>query len=211
MKKIAFILLTPGHKDGIEITEAVSARIALSELNTHVTYFSFNEDFATEDQCSKRNALKESQRLSRGHSLPIDQLNPTHFDALVLPGGFGMLKNLSSWVTEQENFEIHPALQEIVLHFHQQSKPIGAICITPFLVGNILKKYKPLITLGETSDLTPRLQKMNIQHETCPSDDYITDRDCKILSTPAYMNETASPFQVYTGIRLMLKELVEMA
>ena len=134
MKKIAFILLTPGHKDGTEITEAVSARLALSELNARVSYFSFNENFAD------RNALVESQRLSRGESLAIDQLNPDQFDALVIPGGSGVLKNLSSWAIDQENFKIHPALHEVILKFHQQSKPIGAICIAPFLVGNILKK-----------------------------------------------------------------------
>lgn len=206
MKKIAVILLSPGHKDGSEITEAVSARLALSEFKVQTSYFSFDEEFGT-----GRNALTESQRLSRGESLPIKELNPGQFDALVLPGGSGMLKNLSTWSTDQENFKIHSQLQEIILQFHQQSKPIGAICISPFLVAQVLKKFNPLITLGESSELIPRLKKMNIQHEACPSNDYITDRDCKLLTTPAYMNEEVSPFQVYTGIRLMIKELVEMA
>lgn len=206
MKNIAVILLSPGHKDGSEITEAVSARLALSEFKTHTNYFSFDEDFGT-----GRNTLTESQRISRGETLSISELNPDQFDALVLPGGSGMLKNLSTWEKDQENFKVHSQLQDVILKFHQQSKPIGAICISPFLVAQVLKKFNPLITLGESSEIIPRLKKMGIQHEICPSNDYITDRDCKLLTTPAYMNNDVSPFQVYTGIRLMTKELVEMA
>lgn len=199
MKKIAVILLSPGHKEGSEVTEVVSARIALSEFDVETSYFSLSE------------TLDESQKISRGESLPLTELNPDKFDAIVLPGGSGMLKKFSTWATEQENFKINPILQKIILKFHSQSKPIGAICISPFLVGNILRQFRPLVTLGETSELIPRLEKMNIQHEKCPTQDYITDRDCKVLSTPAYMNSKVSPFQVYTGIRLMIKELVEMA
>ena len=206
MKKIAVILLSPGHKDGSEVTEAISARLALSEFNVETSYFSFDEDFGT-----GRNALAESQRISRGESLPITELNPDRFDAVVLPGGSGLLKNLSTWASEQENFKIHSHFSKVIAKFHQQSKPIGAICISPFLVGNILRSFHPLITLGETSELIPRLEKLKIQHEKCPSNDYITDRECKVLSTPAYMNPNATPFEVYTGIRLMIKELVEMA
>ncbi len=211
MKKIAVILLSPGHKDGSEITEAACARIALSELKAEVSYFSFDVNFPTDDGLGARNALVESQRISRGESLPINELNPEIYDALVLPGGSGMLKNLSTWLVDKEKFEIHSALQNVILKFYQQSKPIGAICISPFLVAHVLKNHKPLITLGQSSELISTLSQFDIQHEACPSEDYITDRDCKVLSTPAYMNDHATPFEVYTGIRLMIKELVEMA
>lgn len=211
MKKIAVILLAPGHQDGSEITEAVSARIALSEFGADISYFGFNENFPTPETSTPRNALRESQRLSRGETQPIQELNVNDYDALVIPGGSGLLKNLSTWFTEKEKFKMNPLFQDVVLKFHEQSKPIGAICIAPFLVAQVLKSHKPLITLGETSELIAVLPKFGIQHEKCPSQDYITDRDCKVLSTPAYMNDEATPFQVYTGIRLMVKEIVEMA
>jgi enhancing lycopene biosynthesis protein 2 len=218
MKKIALIMLGVGGQDGSETTETVSASLSLSEFLAQTTFFSFNEEFACQNHQTRtlvpgetRNALVESGRLSRGLSLSIEELNPDDFDALVLPGGSGLLKNVTTYSTDAERFKVHGTLEKVILKFHQQSKPIGAICIAPIVVAQVLKKYKPLITLGETSDLIPQLTKMNIQHENCPSTDYITDRDCKLLTTPAYMNDDVTPHSVYTGIRLMIKELVEMA
>lgn len=105
----------------------------------------------------------------------------------------------------------NPTLEKIILSFYQHSKPIGAISFAALVVAKILTKYNPLITIGETSELIPTLTKMKVQHELCPSTDYIADRDCKLLSTPGTMNSHATPSDVYAGIKLMLKELVEMA
>ena len=211
-------MLGLGGQDGSETTETVSASLSLCEFGAQTTFFSFDQDFPTQnhkartlDSQEKRNALVESCRLTRGQSRAIDELIPEDFDALVIPGGSGLLKNLTTFSSNGENFKVHAALEKIVLKFHEQSKPVGAICLAPFLVAQVLKKFKPLITLGETSELILHLKKMNTEHENCPSTDYITDRDCKLLSTPAYMNEDVTPFAVYTGIRLMIKELVEMA
>ena len=42
-------------------------------------------------------------------------------------------------------------------------------------------------------------------------DDFITDRENKVVTTPAYMYGEAAPHLIFTGIRKALKELVEMA
>lgn len=211
MKKIALVLLGAGHKDGSEITETVSAIIALSELKTQIDYFSFNIDVPCASHPElKRNALAESQRISRGKSQDISTLNPLSYDALVIPGGSGILLHLTNWSEKNIHFSVHEQLAKVIESFYEKSKPIGAICIAPLLVAQVLKKNNPIITLGETSDIIPLLNKTTIQHEVCPTNDFITDRDCKIISTPAYMNQ-ASASDVYTGIRLMVKELVEMA
>lgn len=210
MKKIALILLGCGHQDGTEITEAVSAHLALSEYHVHIDFFSFNESYSSVSG-DQRNFLKESQRISRQKTQDLTNLNSHNYDALVIPGGSGLLTHLTTWTEEKTKFKVHPLLEKIILEFFKQSKPIGAICIAPLLVGQVLASYHPTITLGEKSEIIPLLKQMNIQHETCPASDYITDRDCKILSTPAYMDEAATAFNVYTGIKLLTKELVEMA
>lgn len=133
----------------------------------------------------------------------FDQMfNPEDFDALVIQGDLDQLKKMTSYDADGIFFEVQEPLKTLILKFYQQSKPIGAIGLASLIVAQALKKSKPLITLGETSDLIPQLSKLNIQHEACPSNDYITDRDCKLLSTP---------HAVSTGVQLMIKELVEMA
>jgi enhancing lycopene biosynthesis protein 2 len=140
----------------------------------------------------------------------IEELNADDFDALIIPGNSHLLQDLTTFNTDGERFKVHETIEKIILKFYQQSKPIGVIGIAAVVAAQVLKKNRPLITLGETSDFISKLNKMNIQHEKCPSTDYITDRDCKLLSTPADMNEVTSR-SAYTGIRLMIKELVEMA
>lgn len=212
MKKVAFILLGAGHEDGSEITEAISAWVALTEFKAQVDIFSFDLNVpAISNPEQKRNALVESQRISRGVSKNITELNPDSYDALVIPGGTGLLLHLTDFPTNNIKLKVNSDLEKVIQAFHQQSKPIGAICIAPLLVGKALEVHKPLITLGEVSPMIDLLKQTKIDHEMCPSTDFITDRECKIVSTPAYMNDKYSPFEIYTGIRLMVKELVEMA
>lgn len=212
MKKIALLLLGCGHKDGSEITESISAILALTELKSKIEYFSFDDYFANADNANeKRNALLESQRITREKTKSIKELNVDNFDALIIPGGSGLLVNLTTFKTDGLKFKVHADLTRVIETFHSQSKPIGAICIAPLLVAKVLEVHKPFITLGEESGLIAELSKTQIQHEACPSNDFITDRDCKLVTSPAYMNEKYSPFEVYQGIRSLIKEVVEMA
>lgn len=127
----------------------------------------------------------------------LSELQTKNYDALIL---FATPNAVSNSI-----------LEKIVLDFYHQSKPIGNLASAALLVARILKKYNPLITIGETSELIPALAKIKIQHELCPSNDYITDRDCKLLSTPGTLNSHSTAADVYSGIKLMTKELMEMA
>ena len=45
----------------------------------------------------KRNVLIESSRISRGKITDLSTIKHEKYDCLVIPGGFGVAKNLSSW------------------------------------------------------------------------------------------------------------------
>jgi enhancing lycopene biosynthesis protein 2 len=46
-----------------------------------------------------RNVLIEAARIARGAILPIAQASINDLDALIVPGGFGAAKNLSSFAS----------------------------------------------------------------------------------------------------------------
>lgn len=193
MKKIA-ILAAGFAPQQSEITETISLIVSLSEFKANFKIFAIN-----------------TQTPLNHHDLhPIDALNPDQFDALVLPGGLGNATLLSTWEKDKEKMTVLPQVEKIITQFYKDSKPIGAICMAPLVVAKVLAKHKPNITLGENWPHTSVVKKWNVNVESCPSTDYITDRDTKVITTPAYMND-ATPFQVYTGIRAFSKELVEMA
>lgn len=193
MRKIAVLMVgfNPGQN---EISESVSLFIALSEFKAHFQIF----------------ALDTSVSISELTLRSLEDLNPDQFDALVLPGGIGNATQISTWQKDKEKMKVNPIVEKIIKKFHSDSKPIGAICMAPIVIAHVLSKFKPNITLGEDFPETHLIEKWNVSVEKCPTTDFITDRDTKIITTPAYMNN-ATPFQVYTGIRAFTKELVEMA
>lgn len=57
----------------------------------------------------------------------FEETNFKDFDMIVLPGGMPGALNLKN----------HKGLQEQILNFHKQGKPLGAICAAPMVLGNL--------------------------------------------------------------------------
>ncbi len=216
MKKIAVVLSGSGFKDGSEITESVSLLIALNQAGASVSMFAPNIDFEsvnhlTGEKSEKRNALAESARIARGQVQDLKQLKVQDFDALVMPGGYGAANVLSTWGTQGSKCTVIEDLKKIILEFHDASKPIGAICIAPVILAKVLGDKKVTLTIGNDPDTIAEILKTGAQHEECPVDDYLTDRETKIVTTPAYMYGDAKPNQVFAGIFGLAHEIVEWA
>lgn len=218
MKKVAVVLSGCGFLDGTEITEAISTLIALSELGAKTKCFAPNENAPVAHYVEsaplsplKRNMLEESARIARQDVSPLSDLRERDYDALVFPGGFGAAKNLSNWASAGAKAEVNADVRRVIKEFHSASKPIGAICIAPTLVARVLGSEAPEVTIGDDAETAAEIAKTGATHTRCAVDDYVSDRDHKILTTPAYMYSNAKPHEVFTGIRRMLTELVEMA
>lgn len=215
-KKVAVVLSGCGHLDGAEITESVSTLIALSETGAEVICFAPNVKLHTVDHAShaeaggERNVLAESARIARGSIQDLRELHEKDFDAVIFPGGYGAAKNLSNWASEGAKAKVHPEVSRVIKEFHKAAKPIGAICIAPTLVAKVLGSEGVNLTIGDDAATAAEIEKTGAQHVKCAVTDYVSDRDHKVLTTPAYMYN-ARPHEVYTGIRKMVRELVEMA
>lgn len=216
MKKIAVILSGCGNKDGSEITEAVSTLIALSASGAKYTCFAPAIEtevvnFLTDAPMGSRNALIESARIARSQIEDIGMCNEKDFDAVVFPGGFGAAKVLSNWASQGAKAQTLPKVASLIRDFHKASKPIGAICIAPTLVALVLGKEGVSVTIGNDRETSVEIGKTGAHHESCAVDDYITDRENKVITSPAYMYGEAKPHEVFKGIQGLVKELVDMA
>ena len=216
MKKVAVVLSGCGHKDGSEITESVSTLIALSEAGAEFECFApdiekpISSYFGTKSKSESRNILAEAARIARGNIRDLKDLHEKDFDAIVFPGGSGAAKNLSNWSEKGAAAIVFPDVERVLNEFHKSAKPIGAICVAPTLVAKVLGKTGVNLTIGNDKETAQEIEKTGAHHVTCPVTDYISDRDHKVLTTPAYMYH-AKPHEVFTGIRKMIRELVEMA
>lgn len=217
MKKIAVVLSGCGNKDGAEITEAVSLLISLSQNgaaymcfapNIEITAVNFLSDEALPE---KRNAMLEAARISRSQIQDLKTLQVNDYDALAFVGGYGAAKTLSTWAEHGAQCTVLPEVEKAIRAFHKASKPIAAICIAPVLLAKVLGAEKATVTVGNGKETIAEVLKTGAQHEVCPVDDYVTDRETKIITTPAYMYDSAKPHEVFKGISGLAKELVEMA
>ncbi len=215
-KQIAVILSGCGYLDGSEITETVSTLICLSEAQISYQCYAPEIKFHSTDHYNnstgnERSTFSESARICRGKIKNLSQLKTEDYDGLIIPGGFGSAFHLSNWAQKAHECEIREDISELITTFHKESKPIATICISPVLVAKVLGKFSPTLTIGNNKATAISLEKLGATHEDTPVEDYITDRDNKLLSTPAYMYDEATPYQVFSGIRKMLIEFIEMA
>lgn len=213
-KRVAVILSGCGHRDGAEITESVSTLIALSEAGAEYAIFAPDQNFSVTDPLTgaatteTRNVLRESARIARGKIQPLKELNAKNFDALAFPGGFGAALNLCTWAKKGAACEVNPEVERVIRDFYSAEKPIAGICIAPALLARVLGREKITVTIGEGDE---EILKTGAIHEKCAVNDFVTDREHRIVTTPAYMYDGAKPAEVFAGVRAAIRELVEMA
>ncbi|MGE0763978.1 MAG: isoprenoid biosynthesis glyoxalase ElbB [Bdellovibrionales bacterium] len=216
MKNFAVVLSGSGHKDGSEITEAVSALISLSEANAGYQVFAPKMNapavnHLTNQDEAPRQVMAEAARIARGQVKNLSELKASDFDGLVFPGGYGAAKVLCSFAQHGANCEVLPEVAKVIEDFYKAEKPIAAICIAPALIARVLGKKGITVTIGHDAATAAEIRKTGAQHENCAVTDYVTDREHRLVTTPAYMYDDAKPHQVFQGIRSCIKEFVEMA
>jgi enhancing lycopene biosynthesis protein 2 len=196
--------------DGTEITEAVSTLIALSECGADVTMFAPDMEFQATDRMT-RNVLRESARIARGKIESLNELRVQNFDALAFPGGFGAALHLCAWAKNGAECEVNKDAGRVIKEFYAAEKPICAVCIAPALIARVLGDEGISVTIGNDRETISEIAKTVAHHENCAVNDFVTDREHRIVTTPAYMYANAKPFEVYTGVRKAIREMIEMA
>ena len=193
MKKVGVVLSGCGVYDGAEIHESVLTLLALARQGVETICFAPDKNqsdvinhLSGEPMAETRNVLIESARIARGDIHPLAQANAAELDALIVPGGFGAAKNLSSFASLGNDCQVDSALKNLVLDMHAAGKPLGFMCIAPAMLPKIFD-FPLRLTIGTDIDTAEVLEDMGAEHVPCPVDDIVVDEDHKIVTTPAYM------------------------
>ena len=214
MKKIAVILSGNGVYDGSEIHEATMSLYAI--MNNGGTYKIFAPDIEQhhvinhitgEEMNEKRNVLIESARIARGDISPLTKFNVNDFDALIMPGGFGVAKNLSDFAFKGENCNVLPEVASIIKEMVENEKPIGALCISPAIVARVLKNVE--VTIGNDKDTASTIEKMGGKHKITSHGDVVIDHQYKVATTPCYMLD-ATILDIANGANNVVKAVFDL-
>uniref|UniRef100_A0A087Y2Q6 Si:ch211-153b23.5 n=1 Tax=Poecilia formosa TaxID=48698 RepID=A0A087Y2Q6_POEFO len=156
-KRVAVILSGCGVYDGTEIHEASAVLVHLSRAGAEVQMFAPDGDqMHVVNHCvgkpteEKRNILQESARIARGDVTDLAKLDVSAFDAAIIPGGFGVAKNLSDWAVKNKSCTVQPHLEKIIKDFHKAGKPLGMCCISPVLAAKLLPGCE--LTVGQDKE-----------------------------------------------------------
>lgn len=218
MKTVAVVLSGCGYLDGSEIREAIAVLLALSKHSVNVECFAPDTNqsdvvnhITGEPMNESRNMMVEAARITRGKIKPLSQLPKTEYHALILPGGYGAAKNLSSFASEGAGgYVLHQELLHDLSAMHKTRMPIGAICIAPALVGLALKDASIEVTVGEESQAAEQIRRMGHTHVTAKPSEIFIDTKNKIVTTPAYMYDDAPLHEVFEGIGKLVDEVIAM-
>lgn len=193
MKKVGVVLSGCGVYDGAEIHESVLTLLALAKQGAEAVCFAPDKNqvdvinhLSGEPMSETRNVLIEAARIARGSILPLAQANADELDALIVPGGFGAAKNLSTFASQGSECHVDSALQALAQRMHALGKPLGFMCIAPAMLLKIFD-FPLRLTIGTDIDTAEAIEEMGGEHVPCPVDDIVVDEDNKIVTTPAYM------------------------
>jgi len=219
---VAVLLSGCGYLDGAEVRESVLTLLALDQqgatfqciapnaLQHHVVNHVTGEPVPG----AQRNILEESSRISRmGKCLDLAQAQVADYDALVMPGGFGVAKNHCSFAFKGVQAEVRPDVADFVRGFFDAGKPVGAICIAPALVALALQgRDSAALTLGNDAGVSAAMKELGHRPQDTPSArEIVVDEAHKLVTTPAYMFDDAKLSDVMTGIERCVAEVLKLA
>jgi enhancing lycopene biosynthesis protein 2 len=221
-KRFAIFLTGCGHLDGTEIREAVATFYALDKHGADFTCYATYGDidvvnhFLNKPEKEQRVMLHESARLARGNILGTFNYSCEYFDGVIFPGGYGVVKNLTSFEEVGHKSGVDMDISGAIHEAFYLKKPMGFICISPILPALALKRYAPLTltfgdsTKGGSKEVADEIKKLGHNIVDCPVTECVVDEKNKIVSTPAYMYEKASITDIFTGVEKLVLEMMKL-
>ncbi|XP_073485151.1 putative glutamine amidotransferase-like class 1 domain-containing protein 3B, mitochondrial [Aquarana catesbeiana] len=221
-KKVAVILSGCGVYDGSEIHESSAVMVHLSRARVQYAIFAPDIDqmhvvdhVKGQPTEEKRNVLTESARIARGKISDLKDLKVSEYDALIIPGGFGVAKNLSTWAVQGKDCSVLKPIEETIKSFHASHKPIGLCCISPVLAAKLIPGCEVTVGCDTECEKWPHagtagaIKELGCKHINKQVNEVHVDTKNKLVTNCAFMSN--SPLdQIYDGVGEMVKALLKL-
>ena len=217
MKNIGVILAGNGFLDGSETREAVLTLLAIDKLGANSVIMAPDIDqhhtvdhLTGNETKDTRNVLVESARIARGNIKNIKDVLIDDLDALIMPGGFGVAKNLSNFAFKGPEAEVIREVSELILAVNAKKMPIGVICISPAVLSLLLGEKGLEVTIGSDKETAETIERRGGKHIDRAVNEIYYDDKLKVVSTPAYMYGDAKIKEIYEGIEKLVQKVIDL-
>ncbi len=214
MKKFAVVLSGSGVYDGAEIHEATLTMLAIARQGAEYQCFAPNinqhhviNHLNGEEMNEIRNVLVESARIARGNIKDLVEFDGNDFDAIILPGGFGVAKNLSTVAFEGASATVIPEVEKVIKQMFKLKKPIGALCISPTIIAKVLGDVN--VTIGQDEGTVEVIEAFGATHVETDNGDVVFDEENLVFTTPCYMLD-ATILDIDDGATNVVYAMLEM-
>lgn len=217
--RVGVVLSGCGVFDGSEIHEAVSILIALDKRKAKIICMApniaqsetINHTTKKPDSQSRR-VLEEAARIARGNIRDMATVRGEELDALVFPGGYGAVKNLSTFATDGPSCKVNDQVERLLREMVKAKKPIGLACIAPVLAARVLGTagLNPKVSVGTDKGTADAIFAMKGEHQNTGETEICIDEANRLVTTPCYMNNVG-PWTVYQGADNMVEEVLRLA
>jgi len=224
--KIGVIFSGSGVYDGTEIQEGVFTLLSIKKVGADAVCFApdINQHHVInhitgEEMNESRNVLVESARIARGDIQNLNAFDASQLDALVLPGGFGAAKNLTSWAFSGPEGEINEMVKNAILSMLGAGKPVAGLCMGPTVIAKALEGsgISAKLTVGSTEEPSPYeidaisqgMEKTGAIAVMKTVDEILVDKENKIVTAPCYMME-ADILQIRNNVQKAVDALVKL-
>merc|ERR1711997_1203791 len=166
-----------------------------------------------------RNVLVESARIARGKISCLSELKQSNFNAMIIPGGFGAAKNLSTFALAEspDKMTVNEHVSKVIKEFHDDKKVLGFCCIAPVIAAKCIPGVK--VTMGGDKEnegewpyasATGAVGVLGGEHIVKGMDEVCVDETNKVVTSPAFMNDKVGIHEVWDSVALMVNKVVEM-
>ncbi len=215
--RVGVLLYGAGMMDGSEVQEAVLTLLALDRAGAQIVPIApsgnqaevVNHQTGAAVAAEQRNMLVEAARLSHGGVAPLDSVQPEDLDALVIPGGLGFVKSVTTFGKDGASFSYDPALGQLLTDLHRQRKPLGFLCITPVLAAKLFGAEHPRLTIGGDAGMMAVMEGLGARAVPATAEEAVVDEEARLVSSPAYM-VGPSVSHVAVGIEEAVARVLEL-
>ncbi len=183
--KFLILLSGCGLGDGSAIEEVILIYTILDKYGINYIPVAQNKYFTSVNHFTKksnetRNVLFESARMGRGLIQDIEQINYDDYDALIIPGGNGLI----------HNYQDSKVVSDLIENFQHSKKLIGTMCAG--------------------IDFICKLKDINILNEeikTLRINEFYYEPNFRIYYTPAF-RKGSNIFEIQVGIDKMISSII---
>ncbi|MQX35240.1 isoprenoid biosynthesis glyoxalase ElbB [Roseospira navarrensis] len=213
--RFAVLLSGCGVFDGAEVTETVTTLLAIDRQGGAYRCFApdipqlhvIDHKSGQPMEGETRNVLVEAARIPRGAIDDVAVFDPSEFDALILPGGFGAAKNFCTFAVDGPDCAVDENVEAAIKAAHTAGLPIGALCIAPAVIARVLGDVT--VTIGSDAGVAEGIGAMGGTHKTTTHAEIVVDEANKLVTSPCYMLD-ATVSQIADGADNTVRALMGM-